>query len=635
METTNASDSKPLLIYDGDCGFCTYWARYWQNLTGDRVSYAPYQEAATRFPKIPLAEFQRAVQYIAPDGKIASAAEASFLTLSHARGKGVWLALYRRLPGFAAISERVYAFIASHRPAFHRLSLWLWGRDYVPPRFELVCWLFLRAIGLIYLAAFVSIGVQASGLIGSHGILPLPEFIDAIRSQFGAERYWLFPMVFWLGSGDFAIQAACWAGAALSLLLVFNVLPRLSLLLLYALYLSLFYAGQDFMTFQWDLLLLEAGFLALLLSMAPKLGIWLLRWLLFRFMFLSGAVKLLSGDPTWASLSALSYHFQTQPLPTPLAWYAHQFPPNVLVIATVVTFFIELVLPFLIFCPRRLRFVAAFGFLLLQASIVLTGNYNFFNLLAMALCLVLFDDAALHKVLPQRLTCLLQQRTQGMGPGKIASFVAGSLALLIVFVSGVQLESMFIGRAPAPAIWIEYGIAPLRIVNTYGLFAVMTTERLEIIIEGSDDGAHWSEYAFKYKPGDVKRRPPWNIPHQPRLDWQIWFAALGTQGQHPWFSYLLRRLLENSPEVIALLDGNPFPDKPPRYVRALLYDYRFASSKEKENKGAWWERRLMGLYYPAVQLKQNQLSGGEAPSKPYWTKMIRSRQNGQQAPDLS
>lgn len=614
METTNASDSKPLLIYDGDCGFCTYWARYWQNLTGDRVSYAPYQEAAAQYPAIPLAEFQRAVQYIAPDGNIASAAEASFLTLSHARGKGIWLALYRNLPGFAAITERAYAFIASHRPAFHRLSLWLWGRDYVPPRFELVSWFFLRTIGLIYLAAFVSFGVQALGLIGSHGILPLPELIGAIQRQFGVERYWLFPMVFWLGSGDSAIQVTCWAGAALSLLLVFNVLPRLSLLLLYALYLSLFYAGQDFMTFQWDLLLLEAGFLALLLSFASRLGIWLLRWLLFRFMFLSGAVKLLSGDPTWAGFSALSYHFQTQPLPTPLAWYAHQLTPSVLTIVTGLTFFIELVLPFLIFCPRRLRFVAAFGFLLLQISIFLTGNYNFFNLLTMALCLVLFDDAALLKVLPQRLTRLPQQRTQNAGQGKITSFVAGSLALLIVFVSSVQLHSTFSGRAPALAKWIDYGVAPLRIVNTYGLFAVMTTERPEIIIEGSDDGIHWKEYPFKYKPGEVKRRPSWNIPHQPRLDWQMWFAALGTPDRNLWFSRLLQRLLENSPEVIVLLGANPFPDKPPHYVRALLYEYRYASSEQKERKGVWWERRLAGLYYPAVELRQNSSNGREAPS---------------------
>lgn len=612
MGTTNAGGPKPLLIYDGDCGFCTYWARYWQKLTQDRVSYEPYQQAAIRFPQIPIAEFQRAVQYIAPDGQIASAAKASFLTLSHARGKGIWLALYRSLPGFAAISEWAYKFIASQRPAFHRLSLWLWGRDYAPPRFELVSWFFLRAIGLIYLAAFVSFGVQALGLIGGHGILPLPDFIDLIKRHFGAERYWLFPMVFWLGSGDSAIQVTCWTGAALSLLLVFNILPRLSLLLLYVLYLSLFYAGQDFMTFQWDLLLLEAGFLALLLSIAPTIGIWLLRWLLFRFMFLSGAVKLLSGDPTWVNLSALSFHFQTQPLPTPLAWYANHLPQSALIAATAATFFIELVLPFLIFLPRRLRFVAAFGFLLLQISIFLTGNYNFFNLLTMVLCLMLFDDAALHKVLPQGLSRLLQQRTQGVGRGKIASFVAGSLALLIVFVSGVQLYSIFSGRTPALAKWIDHGVAPLRIVNTYGLFAVMTTERREIIIEGSDDGIHWKEYRFKYKPGDVKRRPPWNIPHQPRLDWQMWFAALGTEDQHPWFSRLLQRLLENSPEVIALLDGNPFPDKPPHYVRALLYDFRYASREQKESQGVWWERQLAGLYYPAVELRRNSSNGGEA-----------------------
>ncbi|MFI4922922.1 MAG: lipase maturation factor family protein [Burkholderiales bacterium] len=614
MGTTNACGPKPLLIYDGDCGFCAYWARYWQKLTQDRVSYEPYQQAAERFPQIPLAEFQRAVQYIAPDEEIVSAAEASFLTLSHARGKGIWLALYRNLPGFSAISERIYAFIASHRPAFHRLSLWLWGRDYVPPRSELVSWFFLRAIGLIYLAAFVSFGVQALGLVGSHGILPLPEFIDSIKRYFSWERYWLFPMVFWMSSADSAIQVTCWAGAVLSLLLVFNILPRLSLLLLYVLYLSLFYAGQDFMTFQWDLLLLEAGFLALLLSITPTIGIWLLRWLLFRFMFLSGAVKLLSGDPTWVNLSALSFHFQTQPLPTPLAWYAHHLPQSALLAATAVTFVIELVLPFFIFLPRRLRFIAAYGFLVLQVSICVTGNYNFFNLLTMALCLVLFDDAALHKIFPQRLTRLLQQRTQDVGQKKIASFVAGSLALLIVSVSAVQLYSAFSGRAPALAKWIDYGIAPLRIVNSYGVFAVMTTERPEIIIEGSDDGIHWKEYPFKYKPGEVERRPPWNIPHQPRLDWQMWFAALGTQDQHPWFSRLLQRLLENSPEVIALLGANPFPDKPPHYVRALLYDYRYASSEQKESKGVWWERRLVGLYYPAVELRQDSSNSRETPS---------------------
>src|SRR5437879_4244245 len=225
MQTTNTVRREPLLIYDGDCRFCIYWARYWQRLTGHRVTYAPYQEVAAQYPEIPLTAIQRAVQYVAPDGKIASGAEASLLTLSHASGKGFWLTLYRHLPGFAAIAELIYAFVASHRSALYRPSLWLWGRDYEPPRFDLVSWLFLRVIGLIYLAAFVSFGVQALGLVGSHGILPLSEFTGAIRGQLGSERYWWFPMVFWLDQSDFAIQATCWAGAALSLLLIFNILP--------------------------------------------------------------------------------------------------------------------------------------------------------------------------------------------------------------------------------------------------------------------------------------------------------------------------------------------------------------------------------------------------------------------------
>jgi predicted DCC family thiol-disulfide oxidoreductase YuxK len=568
MQTANTSRRQPLLIYDGDCGFCIYWARYWQKLTGHRVTYAPYQEVATEYPEIPLAAFQRAVQYVAPDGKIASGAEACFLTLNHASGKSFWLTLYRHLPGFAAIAERTYAFIASHRATFHRPSVWLWGRDYEPPRFGLVSWLFLRAIGLIYLAAFVSFGVQALGLIGSHGILPLSEFIGAVRSQLGVECYWAFPMVFWLDQSDFAIQATCWAGTGLSLLLIFNVMPRLSLFFLYALYLSLFYAGQIFMGFQWDVLLLETGVLALFLSMMTKPGIWLLRWLLFRFMFLSGA-------------------------------------QSVLIASTAATFVIELGLPFLIFCPRRLRFVAAFGILLLQALIILTGNYTFFNFLAMALCLVLFDDAALRKVLPQHLTRLVQRGARDIKPGKAASLAAGAFALLIVFASVAQIHAVFRGRISAPAMWLIDEIAPLYIVNTYGLFAVMTTARPEIIVEGSDDGVHWREYTFKYKPGDVRRPPRWNIPHQPRLDWQMWFAALGTPSQNPWFSRFLQRLLENSPEVTALLGSNPFafPHQPPLYVRALLYDYRYSSREEKEKTGAWWVRQPEGIYYPATALQ--------------------------------
>ena len=597
-----AAGARPLLIYDGDCGFCGYWARYWQKLTGDSVDYRPYQEVAAQYPAIPTAEFQRAVQFITPDGHRASAAEASFLTLSHARGKGLWLALYRRLPGFAAISELVYAFIAAHRPAFYRVSLLLWGRNYEPPRHDLVSSLFLRLFGLIYLAAFVSFGVQALGLIGSHGIMPLAELVDGVASRLGPERFFLVPMVFWLNAGDFAIQAVCWAGAGLSLLLVFNRLPRLSLFLLYALYLSLFYGGQTFMTFQWDSFLLETGFIALLLSFATAPGIWLLRWLLFRFMFMSGVVKLLSGDPNWWNLSALSYHFLTQPLPTPLAWYAALLPQSVLKFLTGGMFFVELVLPFLIFCPRRLRFFAAFGILLLQSCILVTGNYNWFNLQTMLLCLVLFDDAALQKILPRQLARLLPARGENRAPRRAVIIVVGALALLTVFCSLVEMEERFGGSPPAAAEAVDRLIEPLHIVSSYGLFAVMTTERDEIVIEGSYDGVLWREYEFRYKPGDVARRPPWNIPHQPRLDWQMWFAALENPRQLSWFWHFLQQLLENEPAVTALLEKNPFPDRPPVYVRAEFYDYTYASSEEKA-KGLWWHRRLLGLYFPEVHLK--------------------------------
>ena len=372
------------------------------------------------------------------------------------------------------------------------------------------------------------------------------------------------------------------------------------LALLFVLYLSLFYAGQTFMSFQWDTFLLETGFLALVLSFATMPGIWLLRWLLFRFMFMSGVVKLASGDPNWWNLTALSYHFQTQPLPSPLAWYAAYAPAGVLAFATGATFFVELALPFLIFAPRRLRFGAAFGFLLLETLIVLTGNYNWFNLQTMLLCLVLFDDQALQRILPQRWLAYLPLRAKA--PSKPVRIGIGSLAGLIVFCSFVEMDARLGGAPPKLAESVAALIEPLHIVNSYGLFAVMTTKRNEIVIEGSDDGVTWRDYEFPYKPGDVARGPGWNIPHQPRLDWQMWFAALDDPRHLPWFWSFMTRLLQNEPTVTALLAKNPFPDKPPAYVRAAFYEYNFSSSAEKSN-GIWWDRRLLGLYFPAVHLK--------------------------------
>jgi hypothetical protein len=270
--------------------------------------------------------------------------------------------------------------------------------------------------------------------------------------------------------------------------------------------------------------------------------------------------------------------------------------------ATGATFFIELVLPFLIFCPRRLRFFGACGILLLQACILITGNYNWFNLQTMLLCLLLFDDAAVQRIWPRRLIRVLPARKGPPVPGSAAAIIVGALGSLIVFCSLVQMDVRFGGDPPAAAQSIDQFIDPLHIVSGYGLFAVMTTRRDEIVIEGSNDGVEWREYEFRYKPGNLARRPRWNIPHQPRLDWQMWFAALDDPQRLPWFSRFLAAVLKNEPAVMALLEKNPFPDRPPVYIRAQYYEYTYASSEEKA-KGLWWDRRLLGLYFPAVRLR--------------------------------
>ena len=599
--TDAAAASRPLLVYDGDCTFCAFWVRYWQCLTGPAVEYRPYQEVATQYPGIALPEFQRASQYITPDGRYAGAAEASFRVLSHARGKELWLTLYQKMPGFAALSEFVYSVIASHRSAAYHVTLALWGKGYRPPHYELVAALFTRLFGLIYLSAFVSFGVQALGLIGSHGILPLSGMLDTIYSRIGPDGFFEMPTVFWVNASDFMIQAVCWAGAAFSLLVFLDLLPRLSLFFCYVLYLSLLNAGNVFMSYQWDTFLLEAGFLIFLLNFTIQPSLWLLRWLLFRFMFMSGVVKLLSGDPNWRNLSALKYHFLTQPLPTPLAWYAAHMPAQFLTFATGATFVIELVLPFLIFFPRRLRFFAGFGIVLLESLILITGNYNWFNLQTMLLCLLLFDDAALQRLLPQRLTRRLNARWTPRALTKPGRITVAALASLIVFCSLVEMDIRFGGEPPEIAQDINSTIQPLGLVSNYGLFAVMTTSRNEIIIQGSADGTHWLDYDFKYKPGDVSRAPPWNIPHQPRLDWQMWFAALDNANNLPWFWRFVQKLLENDPAVTSLLQKNPFADKAPLFIRAQLYEYTYSNSVEK-SEGIWWRRRLIGPFFPAARL---------------------------------
>jgi len=486
--------------------------------------------------------------------------------------------------------------------------------------------LVLRLFALIHFAAFASFAVQALGLIGSDGILPLADYVDALRDRLGTGpgAWWSVPFVFWISASDPAIEIAVGLGLVASLVLLAGRLPRVALATLYVLYLSLLYAGQRFMTYQWDILLVETTALAIFLPRHPTLGIWLLRWLLFRFMLLSGAVKLLSGDPNWANLTALDYYYETQPLPTVLAWYAHQLPHDFNRTCVAVMLFIELVLPFCIFGPRIARFAACAGFVLLELLIMLTGNYNFFNVLTLLLCLTLLDDDALARLLPQQAYDRLAQRVARPGSpdaagavarmrARLGGRVAALVAALLVGIGVAQLAGMFRGYLAGPVASVLQAVEPLRLVNTYGLFAVMTTERDEIVVEGSNDGRSWSEYEFKYKPGGLKRAPGWMIPHQPRLDWQMWFAALGSYESNPWFGHFLLRLLEGAPAVTALLANDPFAGTSPRYVRALRYRYRFSDAATRAATGQWWTRELTGMYAPAVELR-NRLDDGREPS---------------------
>ena len=599
-----APPARPLLIFDGDCAFCRFWIGRWKSLSGDRLDYAPYQEVGSRFPEISIEKFRRAVQLVLPSGEVFGGAEAVVRGLAEVPRHGHWLVLYR-VHLIRPVVDLAYRTIAGHRNIAMRVTRLLWGGVAAKPTYFRASDLFVRVLAICYLAAFVSMWVQVDGLIGPRGILPADRFLEWVRSQTGAERFWLVPTLAWLSPGPGMLHFLCGAGSAVSVAVMLGIAPTPGLLLAWAFYLSLSSVSQIFLGYQWDALLLEIGLLAIFLS-PPA---WRLRftpsrppsettrrlllWLLFRLMFSSGAVKLASGDPTWSSLTALRYHYETQPLPTWIGWAFHQMPPSFQTASCVFVFLVELVVPFLVFLPRRGKHVA-FGFLVtLQILIALTGNYAFFNLLAITLCVLLLDDAAWRR----------PPTTVSPEPRRWPGAFLIPFAAVILLVSSVQLV-LTVRRSPqgipraalALARWAE----PLQSVNRYGLFAVMTTRRPEIVVEGSEDGNTWKAYEFRWKPGDVGRRPAFVAPHQPRLDWQMWFAALGTCEENPWFLNFLARLLQGEPAVLRLLANDPFSGAPPRFVRASLYDYHFTDRAARRSTGAWWRREFAGDYCPVV-----------------------------------
>jgi hypothetical protein len=518
--------------------------------------------------------------------------------------------------------------------------------------YRLVAWLFLRLLALIYLAAFASLAVQIEALAGSGGIFPLAEQLGWAVEDQGSMAWLAYPSLFWLASGDWALLGAAWGGVALALLLL--VLPwlpwlgsvsepsaapgeagasgspdspgpvgplgavgvaggrwgsgatavpaawaeRTVLILLYLLYLSLYHAGQFFTNFQWDYLLLETGFLAILLPGGPGLVVWLFRWLLFRLRFESGLAKLLSGDPAWRDLTALRHYFETQPLPHVGAWYAHHLPDWLLRAGAGGTLFVELVVPFFIFLPRPWRLFAAGVTVLWQLLIIATSNHNFFNLLTIVLCLFLLDDRAVAQVMPRgwRARALASPLLPAQ-PGRGMSVLALSLALVLVpasLVAGAEL----VLRWPFEPLsgWLRH-LEPLRIANRYHVFPTIERQRLELVIEASADGTHWQPLDFRYRPDDPAQTPAFIVPHQPRLDWMLWFLP-----RNPLFLDLLERFLARlragDPAVTALLARPPVPGGPPSALRLGVYRYRFNTPAERSNSGQWWQREYLGPFLP-------------------------------------
>ncbi|MGD2075566.1 MAG: lipase maturation factor family protein [Gammaproteobacteria bacterium] len=464
-------------------------------------------------------------------------------------------------------------------------------------RYALISALFLRLLALIYFTAFVSTGIQIVGLAGDQGILPVADAVEEARAEYGPWGWLRVPTLVWFFSSNDALFAIALTGCVFSVALFLNVLPRLALLALFVLYLSLFQAGQLFMNFQWDYMLLESGFLALFLAGGSRPAVWLFRWLLFRIRFLSGMSKILSGDPTWANLTTLSYFFEVQPLPHWGGWYAHQLPEWLLRVATGSVLVIEILVPFLMFMPRRIRFIGAWATILMQVTIILTSNHNYANVLVLVLCLFLFDDRAVGRVVPATVVRWINGEPAA-APSGAHQGVTWAVAAVIFTASLFEMWTMLSGRDnPEPVAKALGYLRPYHIVHNYHIFPTMPTERLELIIEGSLDGREWRTYEFKYKPGDVMRRPEVIAPHHPRVDWMMWFVPQSPMFL-PWFEQFVLRLSEGSPAVLDLMANNPFPGERVPNIRVSLYRYHFASPELRRETGQWWEREYLGPFYP-------------------------------------
>jgi hypothetical protein len=471
---------------------------------------------------------------------------------------------------------------------------------------------FLRLLGFVYFIAFFSLSRQLGPLIGANGLLPAHLYLDQIAAMSGGGWAALqaVPTLLWLHSADWFMYVLCYLGVALALALLAGHSSAVLLFLLWSLYLSLYHVGQIFYGYGWEILLLETGFLAIFLcplvrggllplsTPPPRAVFWLLRWVLFRVMFGAGLIKL-RGDSCWLDLTCMIYHYETQPIPNPISWYLHQLPPIVHQAEVLLTHLVELVVPWFIFGPRRLRRSAGIVLALFQLLLIASGNLSWLNWLTLALCFACFDDDVLRRISPRRLV----QRWQTLGEGEeglVHKTAVYGLTVVVILLSIYPVINMV-----SPTQVMNQSFGSLHLVNTYGAFGHVGKERFEVVLQGTydttlDAATQWREYEFKCKPGDVQRRPCIVSPYHYRLDWQIWFAAMSDYARNPWLVHLVYKLLQDDEGALSLLDASPFDQGPPRFIRAELYRYQF--TQLGDGNEAWWERQHVRSYLPPLAL---------------------------------